>query len=219
MPLLPKLIVAPADKIVFCGDSITFFGWWYHLIGMSNAATDVGNVFGRGGYYRTGGLPPGMTFVNSGVSGDTAALIAADVAGRITAYAAQCLILAVGVNDVRFGTPDANFSTSINSIVDQARAAQPTLKIAATGVFVNGEDLPGATETDILAKNAIQAATMARVSGTWADVHTPLVAWEAINNPGHAANGFLTNDGFHPNALGNFQYSEWVYPYVQYPGR
>lgn len=219
MPTLPKLIVSATDKIVFCGDSITFFGWWWYLIGLSSLATDVGNVPGRGGYYRTSGPPAGMSWVNSGVSGDKAADIDAAVASRITAYAAQCLILQIGVNDVRFSTTDPNFSTSYNSIVDKSIAAQPTLKILGVSIFLNGEDIPNASDTDIANKNAIVAATMARVGGTYADVRTPLVTWEGVNNPGHAATGFLTNDGFHPNATGNSLVSGWTYPYVTFPGR
>lgn len=219
MALAPKLIVAATDKIVFCGDSITFFGWWFHLIGMSRRATDLGDAPGRSGYFYSSGPPAGMSWVNSGVSGDKIADIQAAVASRITAYGAQCLVMAIGVNDVRFSTGDSAFSTSFNATIDAAIAAQPSLKILSTGIFVNGEDLPGAVETDIANKNAIQLATMVRVGGTYADVHTPLVTWEGVNNPGHAASGFLTADGFHPNAIGNSLISEWVYPYVQFPGR
>ena len=221
MALLPKLIVGPADKIVVCGDSITAptGGWWFHLAGMACTATAVVSVPGRGMSYRNGGPPPGISWVNSGVSGDKIADIQAAVASRITAYGAQCLIMAIGVNDVRFSTTDPNFSTSFNATIDAALAAQPSLKILSTGIFCNGEDIPNASDTDIANKNAIQLATMVRVGGVYADVRTPLVAWEAVNNPGHAVSGFLTQEGFHPNALGNTLISEWVYPYVQYPGR
>jgi len=216
MSLIAKLPIARNSKVGVIGDSITFFGWYYHLIGLSRFATDIGRSPSRGGYYRTSEPPLDIVWINSGQSGDRISNIEANVAGRITAYQLQAIILAIGVNDLRFGTSLGTFSTLFNSTVDQARAAQPGLNIAATGIFCNGEDIPNATESGLLALNAIQAATMDRVNGTWTDVHSKVVEWEAENNPSHLPGGLLTDEGFHPSDLGKFKFSEWVNPYIQY---
>lgn len=221
MALLPQLIIAPTDKVVICGDSITAANppWYRDLIAMGGRGTDIGNAPGRGGYYRHVDPPAGVTWVASGVPGNKASDIAADVANRITNANPQCLILQVGVNDITGGTSDGSFSTSFNSIVDQARVTIPTLKILSVGIFLDLENIPNGTEANIDAKNAIQLASMVRIGGAYAPVRTQIVAWEAINNPGMAASGFLTSDGIHPNTLGNYQISFWTSPYVTYSGR
>lgn len=220
MPLVPKLIIDPTDKVVVCGDSLTEQGWWFGLAGRGTRAIDIGRTPGRGGYYRNSGQPAGLTWINSGHSGDRSSNIAADVPGRITAHGAQCLILAVGVNDAYFGVSDGTFSTNYNSIADQARAAQPGLKIACATIFTIGDDVPNGTEANIDAKNAIMAATAARVSGTYMDVRSKVVQYLLANNPGHAPAGILTDDGIHASdTVGKPMYSAWAAPYVQYTGR
>jgi lysophospholipase L1-like esterase len=216
MALLPQMTIKATDKVVVCGDSITAATWYRDLITMSGAGTDIGNSPGRGGYYKHADpAPPSGNWINSGVGGNVAGDIAAAVAARISNYAAQCLILEVGINDVLLSVSDATFSTNYNSIGDQALAAQPSLKIICVPIFMDGEDTPNIADANVNAKNAIIAATAARIGGTYADVRTPAVAWEVANNPGHAFSGFLTDDGVHPSTpLGKLMFSTWVRPYI-----
>lgn len=204
MSALPKLILSQADKVVIAGDSLTFFFWYLYLI-MLGARKDVGPS-------------PDISWINSGVSGNTSGDIDAAVASRITAYQAQALIIEVGRNDVVAGVTDLEFTQRFNGIVDKARAAQPNLKIACVNIFLNGEDIPNSYDTDINAKNAIMAATMARVGGTYMDVRSKVVAWEIANNVTHATSGLLTApaDGVHPNDFGKVMMGLWVDQYIQY---
>lgn len=218
MPLVPQLIIAPTDKGVMWGDSITAGGWYLPLIAMGATASDIGNAPGRGGYYQKNNPPP-VTWIQSGGVGNTAADIDASVAARLTVYAAQFAFGEWGINDILLATSDVSFAASNNSAWDKALLAQPTLKVACCSIFCDQENIPNSTEANIDAKNAIMAATMARVGGTFVDVRTPLLAWELINNPAHDPSGHLTVDGIHPNTLGNFLWSQWAYPYVRYSGR
>lgn|SRR5678815_1983766 len=239
--------VRPGDQVVFVGDSITAAAWMSvtgGLVDQINAQIPVVNmprVATVAGGAAIATLAPGaraatvaavstqsvIRVVNSGVPGNKAADIAADVAGRITNYNPNVVVMLIGVNDAVNVTSLASFQTSIHTILSTTRAALPSCKIvvlsilwwseqwAAGPVWNNFYDPPPSNPTytpSIAEYNAILQSECAAVSGTYIDTRAPALAYEAANNtpaPG-AVQGILTQDRIHPTIpLGQVQIGNW----------
>ncbi len=74
-----------------------------------------------------------VTFVNVGISGATAASVLAVQLPQAITYKPDVVLLAVGANDATHFVKGKAFQTSIQSIIDGLRAANPAVKIVVTG--------------------------------------------------------------------------------------
>jgi lysophospholipase L1-like esterase len=227
------------EHIVFCGDSRTNLGWFNDAL-TAIAATFAAHATtkqrfsvntGAPGKIRPGAAPgqvqavtnqKGVTFVNSGVSGNVTADIAAAVPARITNLNPTMLVLWVGINDLINANSLAAFTASYQSILTQTLAAIPTCKIVTLGMWLRLEqwilsggvpvgdnplDPPPSnpTYTPSLAQYdaAIQAATVA-VGGVFVQPRPDTITYWSVHNtpaPG-AISGILSVDGLHQNATG-----------------
>ena len=223
--------VAANDVIVVCGTSITSFGWFEPLKAMvdgrfankRNAAIARFPAVTRPVWQWQTSTDTRPTWVSSGISGNTAADIEGNVAGRITNYNPTMLILEVGVNDAYQAIANATFTTKYTSIITQSRAAIPTLKIVCVGILCKGEDWPtGANAYDTVAtgidpKNVIIQDIAAANTATYVDVRTPWLAYVTDANTAHAASGFWTSDDVHPNQTGKIGMSTAVFASLTVP--
>lgn len=223
MPLVPKLIINPLDRIVGLGDSITP-GWYGPLNAYLDAAyfpsTNIARVPGLGGVLTTpaGSVRSGPNrkpvWINSGGSGNTTGdVIAAGIPARVTNHNPNVLFIELGANDVVLDVANATFEANYTQIIVDSRAVIPALRIACFSVLCKGENWPNGANaydtvpTGITAKNAIIAAVAAAQSCTYVDVRTPLLAELPTLNPGHLDQGFWTSDNVHPNAYGRARWS------------
>lgn len=239
-------IVNPGATFVAVGDSITAAGWPTVSGGLVDQINDQIPVVDEPRYSTLAGGASTSTLaggasrasvasvathstinvINSGVAGNKAADIAADVAGRITDHAPDVMVLLIGVNDAINATSLASFQTSINTILSTTHSALPTCQIvvlsilwwseqwAAGPVWNNFYDPPPSNPTytpSIAEYNAILQSECAAVGGTYIDTRAPALAYEVANNtpaPGDVS-GILTQDRIHPNATGQFQMGNW----------
>jgi hypothetical protein len=233
--------IVAGSKVVFVGDSITAQGWFNGgtepavtgtleaLINANGLGTVVpgvtsgtpGSVTGVGGVSRGQSVP--FVTVNSGVSGNAAANIATDLANRVTNFNPNVVFLEVGINDavVYFTDPTA-FAASYSSILSGILAWNPATKIICVGLIARGEQWStGPTwginiyDSNILQFDGIIQTIVvgAGANVIYADIRTPLLAYEAAHNT--PAPGVLfpvvTVDGIHPIiSSGQILVSGWV---------
>lgn len=167
-----------------------------------------------------------LAVTESGGIGNKAADIAAAVAARINAFTPDSMIITVGVNDASAGTAAGAFRTSYDSIISQALAFNPAMKIGGMSIFCFGELWqaggdhwgPNAFDANIATLNAQISASCIAAGQTYIDVRTPAGLWESTNNgaaPG-VAGGILTLEtvGVHQNASGIVKIGNWVLPSI-----
>jgi lysophospholipase L1-like esterase len=226
----------------FVGDSITASGWYSETGGFVDQINAQIAAFPSRRYYsRVSGSGVGngggtssaivmpvaaspIVVTASGVSGNTVADIATNVAARITNYNADINVILVGINDAILGTPYATFEASYTSMLSQVVAALPTRQIACCSVLCYGEqwqagpDPWGPNLNDVQCANidAKIALCTAAVGATYIDFRTTLGVWETQNNPGPpgAASGVFTSDGVHPLASGEVLMGTWSMAYA-----
>lgn len=160
---------------------------------------------------------------NSGVAGDDCTNVVGNVATRVNVYKPDLLIDWVGVNCVQHAVSDATCLANHASIIAQAKAANPDLQVIAMSPLCIGENWPdGANANDAAldAKAAIVKSTVQAAGGTYADLRTPMFAYEAIHNPGHLTIlGPLTNSdasAIHPNDVGRAFLQTVMLPFFQF---
>ena len=226
--------------IVFVGDSITFEGW-FSAEQSTVSGTDLladqlspvavqprpGSVSGTvasatGNVGSVASVVGGNQIyaINSGVSGNKAADIAANVASRITNYNPQAIVLYVGVNDI--GGNQAAFGASYASILSQITAWNPAVPVVCLSILSYGEQwqfppllwYSGETGTQIPQYNAYIQSAAASAGATYVNLSTAALNYEQVHNAPQigAFSGILTRDGIHPLAVGQRFISDLVYP-------
>lgn len=170
-------------------------------------------------------LPSLLTVTSSGVFGNLASDIAAQVAARILAYSPTALVLEVGTNDVLLSTDPTAFGLSVDSIVTQSLAGIPALKILMPSVLCHDERWQAAGDHwGLNADDAKIALINAQLSGvaaahasscTYGDTRTPAGGWLSTHNtPAPGVGNLLTSEGVHWSRLGQALVGEWLLPYV-----
>lgn len=236
---MAALPIVAGDRVHFCGDSITAFGWFGPtggLVDQINAtwptpamATIPGHCTGTvatctGTTGKAQLDQPGkkaITVTSSGVVGNKAADIAAAVASRIVAFNPTKVVLEVVINDAIGGTDPTAFQASYDSIIAQTLAALPSVKFLCVSALCYGEQwLPGpawganSSDSNILALDAAIQAVVAKYSMSYVDLRAPLLVYEAANNtpqPG-AVFGVVTADNTHPIITsGQVLMSTWAF--------
>ena len=225
-----------SDVFVFAGDSITAIEYYAPAVALINAnfspstKTYCGAATGRAasatgavGSVGTVTFTPAISAINSGVGGNTAADIEADVPGRITNHNPTVLVLEIGVNDIGLAVGLSSYRASVDSIFTQTLAALPACKLIAISPFLYHEtwgagpvwagpfDPPANPCVDDFV--AQLQASVESFGGTYVATRATSLAYEAANNtpaPG-AVSGFLTIDGLHPNATGMALWSGLLY--------
>jgi lysophospholipase L1-like esterase len=216
--------------IVFVGDSITKAGWFDENQSTQGATNLlVQQIYPRVSALSANASPvsislssvtaqgaPAIRAINSGVNGNTVANIEADIAGRITNYFPDIVVIEVGINDaaaVPVPTPILDFRASYDNILATVKATLPSVQIVCVGILSDGElwaasptpHFAGNTyDTEIEIFEAQIAASAAAHGAAYVSVRTPAALSESTLNtpaPGIAA-GILTLDGVHPNATG-----------------
>lgn len=235
----PALATAPVhngDKVVFVGDSITAFGWMSvsgGLVDQINAAIPsrtlaisatvsgalahavAGNVAAT---LLTTTLPPiPITAVNSGIAGDTAAVLATQVASRITDYNPNVIVIEEGINGQN--VPPSQMGADYSSILSQIRAWSPTVPIVCVSILGYYEQWQSTTPPTAIPVNdispynvALKAACDSFAGTTWKDNYHPFYLYESTHNtpePG-AQSGILLLDDRHPNPTGQLQMGNWT---------
>lgn len=233
------LPIVAGDRVHFPGDSITAFGWFSQagsLVDQVNATwatPPMARIAARatgGRAVATGGMAVGqlvqptqraISVTSSGVVGNKASDIAADVTNRIIVFNPTVVILDVVINDAIQGTNATAFQASIDSIVSQTQTALPGVKIMLVSALCYGEQYLagpawGANSSDgfILADDAALQAVAVKYNQYYADIRTPLLAYEAVHNtpqPG-AVFGIVTGDNTHPiSPTGQVLMGTWAF--------
>lgn len=194
------------DRVVFVGDSITENGWYAVAGGL---------------IAQLGALGASLTVINSGVSGNKVADLAAAVPARVTNYNPNVVVIFIGANDASAGTPPATFRASYDSLISKIVAFAPGVQIVCLSILCQGElwstsgpSFAGnAFDSTITSLNA-EIAGAAAGCATYVDIRTQGARYEAeVNTPAPgAASGFLTSDGLHPNATGSARIGTWTLP-------
>jgi lysophospholipase L1-like esterase len=228
------------NRVLFAGDSITAQGYPTASGGVVDLAT-ASLVPYSGRYYATstgiqcrstgtqatqggpvqvprGAFPHGAlgTIYNSGVSGQRSADMAAAVSAQITSYAADVIIILIGTNDVSAATDPAVFGSTVQSIVTQIRAVQPTTPIGLVSVLAYGDSwtagppvafLSEGVDSLILSYNAQLQIIAANNAGvTYIPARDGMLAWEVANNaPAPGTEGVLFNERHPTIPLGQVQ--------------
>lgn len=224
-------------RFVFVGNSITKRGWFsatestdsgtdllMQQIAPSNTSLNVNSFQGTNISMATARAQParGLTAINSGVNGDTIADIEADIAGRITNFAPDVVVIEVGINDataIPDPTPVEDFRASYDNVLETVQEALPDVQIVCVGMLCDGElwaespsphfaGNPSDAAIDLL-EAQIQESAEAH-GAYYIDVRTAgAVAESVLNTPAPGVNtGILTVDesrpegGVHPNATG-----------------
>jgi lysophospholipase L1-like esterase len=234
--------VVAGDSCHFVGDSITFYEWfapsfvplinatWPTPAVAPNPGINAGrnsSTTGASGVVNNSQPTKKQIIVTfSGVGGNTAADIAADVPSRILAYNPTKVILEVGINDAITGVNPATFAANYLSIITQTRAAIPGIPFLCIGCLCYGEQwLAGPAwganidDAAILSiDNEIISVCGSIPDATYVDLRNPLIAYEGANNlpgPPGAVSGIITFDGIHPIiTAGQVTMGEWAFPYV-----
>ncbi|MFG2949838.1 fibronectin type III domain-containing protein [Streptomyces adustus] len=155
-----------------------------------------------GAYAR--GVPPNFDGDHFAVWGRQAAQDKSLIGPMVAQYQPDLILFGIGFNDMGWFVSDAHGTLdSMKTLVDQARAAKPDVKMAVANVpqrlFINGrQDLVDKTnQYNALLKDAIP---------TWSTSASPvkLVDWAGSYscNPQACPAGY---DGLHPNATGEYQ--------------
>lgn len=179
----PRLPVVNGDKFVMVGDSITSISysatnyWWKDL----RAAVDS---------------QLSVTWVDSGVAGQTAAYFDSHVNDAVIVHAPSKMIVMLGINDAGLNIPPMTFRASLDSFLSASLAALPALKIMLAGPWLNGAARPSGSnfidgQIDGIRDQMLDCA---------ADRGLPYVDFRALYFAS-SVNG-LTDDGVHPNAAG-----------------
>lgn len=115
----PPVDVRSGDKALFLGDSITVqatWYWWEHW----RLAADA--------FYLAKGLP-GLTYVDSGISGNTTADLLAGVQARVIDHDPNVVIIHVGINDWFIGLTLQQSIDSMNGLLNAIQAGLPNVRI------------------------------------------------------------------------------------------
>lgn len=141
----------------------------------------------------------GPVYTNKGVSGNSTENMLARMPD-VLATGAQAVILMGGTNDCEFGWPTTRSMTAIDSIVQQAEAADRTVVLVGPIPRNETTDAGIPYTPCLLALRAAMSAYATAHSLTFVD------PWSAFENPAGSGvlNGALTEDGIHPNARGAF---------------
>ena len=133
-PGAPALAAFLQDScILFQGDSITD--------GNRGRDADPNHILGHGYVFliaaRYGAAFPelGLKFINRGVSGNAVSNLAARWQSDCISLHPDVLSILVGANDSLFGVPVADFERAYDTILAQARAANPRVKLVLCTPF------------------------------------------------------------------------------------
>lgn len=201
------IAVHGAALVLFTGDSITAMNW----MGVKGGLVDQINA-----QLASQAASP-ISVVNTGVAGDTAAVLSAQVAARITSYNPDIIVIEEGING-ESETP-SQMGSDYASILDQIRAWSSTVPIVCVSILAYYEQwVPGPPPAAIPANDvtpynvALKAACDSFVNTTWQDNYGPFYVYESIHNapaPG-LASGVLLKDDRHPNPTGQLQMGDWM---------
>lgn len=222
---MAALPIVAGDRVHFCGDSITAFGWfsqtgsfvdqinatWANPAAAPIPAASTGTAAKSTGttsvVQSAQPTRKSISVTSSGVVGNKAADIAAAVASRIVAFNPTKVVLDVVINDAIGGTDPTAFQASYDSIIAQTIASLPSVKFLCVSALCYGEQwLPGpawgANSSDglIVSLDTAIQAVVTKYSMSYVDLRAPLLAYEAVNNtpqPG-AVFGVVTADNTHP---------------------
>lgn len=226
-------------RFVFVGNSITAGGWFdanqsiqgganllIQQLAPVNTSLFVNDFQGNSMQIDSASVQPvkGLVAINSGVNGNTIADIEDDIAGRITDYNPDVVVLEAGINDaaaIPDPTPTEDFRASYDNVLETVKLVLPDVQIVCVGILSDGE-LWGASpsphftgndfDTDIETLEAQIQASAEEHGAYYVSVRTPAALAESTLNapaPG-AATGILTLDGVHPNATGQRLMSDAV---------
>jgi lysophospholipase L1-like esterase len=164
---------APVErrKIVFLGDSITQYGT----------------------YPRAVGTALGLSVINAGVSGQTAAQMLARVNRDVIAVHPTLCVLFCGTNDASSGTPIAQFQATIETLLTKLQSAGIAVVLVTPPHFA-ASTKPVST----LPVRDLNAALVPVVATLRAEAATHGIVVAEVNN----AVVPLDPDGEHPNATG-----------------
>lgn len=188
----------PNDRVIFAGDSITYFG------GMTNGFVQQFGALVQAKY-------PGqnITIGAAGYPGKGVQYLAAALPAIIAQYQPTVLVIEIGVNDApaqALGYETiAQFQTWYTSIITQAQAARIRELVLLTPMC-EGEKRDGENMYDT---QVDQISWKIRGLGYWysqpvIDLRTAWLQKELLYNPNDLAGGVLDDStyGLHPNALG-----------------
>jgi len=223
------ITVVGGMRFVFVGDSITNAGW-FDAAQSTQGGTNLlmQQIAPRNTSLAVNGSPQnlrpsagassarGVLAIKSGVNGNKISDIEANIAGRITNYFPDVVVLEAGINDaaaVPDPTPTPTFRASYDNVLATVIATLPSVQIVCLSCLCDGE-LWNASPSPHFAGNAfdafietidgqIQASALAH-GAYYVDVRTALALSEStLNTPAPGvASGILTLDGIHPNATG-----------------
>lgn len=222
--------VSDGDITVFTGDSTSDpagpFDWYTNTFvpGVNaqfhptvklvdgKGTGSAGVCTGTAGKPGTGALAGSISVIGDGISGSVAATIATNAPTLIVANHPASLFLAVGTNDIAFGTDPSAFRASYDSILSQALAGTPVPKIWCMSIYARfeawttGPAWNNADDANVATFNSQIAASCAAAGGVYVDTRTPLLTWEVTNNPAKDPSGHaLQSDGIHLQTTGKIQ--------------
>jgi lysophospholipase L1-like esterase len=209
-------------RILFQGDSITD--------GNRGRTTDPNHILGHGYQFIiasefAGQFPElNLTFINRGVSGNKVSDLAARWQKDTLDVHPDVLSVLIGVNDVNAGMRDTNrvsaerFESDYDSILAQARAANPQLKLVLCEPFI----LPGRANQDRWADWQADIRKLQQVVGKLgAKYQAPVVHFQKVfdDATNRAPVGYWIWDGIHPTYAGHqLMADEWVRVYGSFYG-
>lgn len=119
IPQEGRLTIRPGDKVLMLGDSITVVATWYWWEHLRLAADN---------FYAARGLTA-LTWVDSGISGNTTADLLAGVQARVIDHTPDVVIIHIGINDHFIGLTLQEGIDNYNDLLDAITAALPNVRI------------------------------------------------------------------------------------------
>ncbi|MBN6041115.1 GDSL-type esterase/lipase family protein [Amycolatopsis sp. 195334CR] len=116
----------------------------------------------------------GHEFVNAGHNGDTAADLLARLDADVLACRPAAVLVLVGTNDVRAGTPLEQYRADLTAIADRLRTGT-TARIALLSLPPLGEDLTTGINQSLAGYNAVIQETATRTGVDYLPVHERLL--------------------------------------------
>lgn len=155
--------------------------------------------------------PP--TYLNTAVTGQQTQSLYADLNNQVISQNPDRVFLMIGTNDIGFNRTYEETRDKLHSIIADTVAAKPDCKFYVLSLFLFNENWPKGANAGTpptsgdgpydLRNSALRDGLIGLDSvAQWIYIRDPAFSWLTVNNPSHAINGYLTQDGTHPTKQG-----------------
>lgn len=163
-----------------------------------------------------GTTAPPIVVVDGGISGNTVANLDSRISALLTANTPSVVFIAVGTNDILFGTDPSAFSASYADVLSKIQAYQTGTPVACLSIYMRGEQwgagpvwvdatsigFPAGTNALVDQFNGLISAACAAAGAIFIDTRSQFLQAEIISNPSQLGDGVFTMDGIHLIAAG-----------------